>query len=198
MKSVVTFIFLALLAIPALATSPLFDSLAYEGGTQAVWEAPRGGWLWFPTNDKTQTIARNERCSAIGAPRGRWKIEDEKIYLVRFFKCGGEIPLEHVYGGDGAPIFADWLSGSIATHRGTLLCLDAFTGLYQKTITFKIDKGIVVGISEQDNTNHPALFSMSDAKEMFARQGKKPSVKELEGAVASGRYFCQTRRKAHD
>lgn len=139
------------------ATTPLRDLIDNDG----VWNVvtPRDQVsLDLQENEKTREIRRQERCSAIGAPKGKWRIADSRLWLVALFKCGSDIKLETVYGGTGEPIFAEWITADLVTQQGKGLCRPA-DGLYilEESIFIRVERGMVMQTTRVSNRNHPAI-----------------------------------------
>ena len=148
----------ALFSAPATATPPLSDHLEFENETTNMWTAA-GAWLSVPHSDKLQEMRRAERCSAKGGPKPSWRVADGKLWLVRFHRCSGEVPLEAIYDQITSPVFADWVTADLLTNRGPFLCLSGPYGptVYATTVTLKIDHGIVKDIKRVSNADHPRV-----------------------------------------
>lgn len=161
------------------ATLPLMDTVEYQGQTTVV------AWLAFPQNDAIQEIRREERCSAIGAPRATWRIVDDRLWLTGLFKCGGDISLKSVYGGSGEPMLAEWISGPLETYRGKQLCSSemGWPGIHERTLVFHVERGVVMKISETVNTDHPAVPDLAYI-EKFLRDNRL-DVKEAKSLLGS-------------
>lgn len=139
------------------ATTPLSDLIDNDG----VWGVltPRNQVsLDLQENEKTQEIRRQERCSAIGAPKGKWRIVNGRLWLVALIRCGSDIKLETVYGGTGEPIFAEWITADLVTQQGKQLCRP-WDGVYvlAESIFLRVERGIVMQTSRVSNRNHPAI-----------------------------------------
>lgn len=161
-------VLLLLLAGTCRATAPLMDQLEYEGQWNIV--TPEGRpWLELLENEKTQEIRRQERCSAIGAPRAKWKVSDGRLWLVGLFRCGGNIKLETVYGGNGEPIFAAWITADVFTQRGRTLCRPRYggAGILETTIFIKVERGVVTNIAQVNNQSHPAIPTVENLRKLL-------------------------------
>lgn len=144
------------------------DVLEYEGQQNIV--APRGRpWLDLLENEKTQEIRRQARCSAIGAPRARWRLSDGRLWLVGLYGCRGDFKLESVYGGNGEPIFADWVTADLTTQRGKTLCRPQYggAGILETTIVIQVVRGVVTHIAQMSNANHPAIPTVESLRKLF-------------------------------
>jgi hypothetical protein len=149
---------LLFVSVACFATPPLMDRVQYENETTTLWEQVKP-WPDLPRSEKLQELRRSERCSAIGGPRGIWHIVDSRLWLTGLFRCGGDVPLESVYGGTGEPIFAEWITATMLTHRGRRLCGSSYgRTVYEKTLTMKVEKGVVKEVTEVSNEDHPAVL----------------------------------------
>jgi hypothetical protein len=153
----VTIVLLATLSRASEATVPLFDRLEVEGQS-AMLRDVKGGWLPLPRSERLQELVRAERCSAIGGPRGKYRISDGKLWLVGLFRCGGNITLESVYGGTGEPMLAEWISGDLVSDRGKPLCIRRgffAPPIYERRMMFRVDRGVVTDLRQESNADHP-------------------------------------------
>jgi hypothetical protein len=179
-KTVIT---TAILFLPTLsiATAPLMDTIEYEGSLTSAWPAGK-----LPENSKLAEFRRKENCTARGGPRANWRIASNRLWLVGLFGCGGKITLGNVYDGAGESIFAEWFSGNINTNRGKQLCTENNFGIgvFEKTITFEFDKGVLTKVVEVSNTNHPDIPTFED----FKKWGAKDS--EAQEFVSVGGFPC--------
>lgn len=157
----------------SLATAPLMDSIEFEGRRTTAWPSDKP-WLDLPPSTLLTELRRKEHCSAIGGPRARWRVEDGRLWLVGLFSCGGDIRLADVYGGTGEPIFADWITGKVMTHRGKQLCKEPNRGigLFETTIILDIYKGTLSNVEAVPNANHPAVATLEDLRTLLRRDGK--------------------------
>lgn len=144
------------------------DLLEYEG----VWNivTPSGGtWIELLENEKTREIRRKEGCSAIGAPRAKWKVSDNRLWMVGLFKCGGEIKLETVYGGNGEPISAEWVTEDLVTQRGKTLCHPHYggAGILETSIFIRVRRGVVTQVAQMSNRGNPAIPTVEKLRKIF-------------------------------
>ena len=149
----------------AQATEPLRDLLEIGGETVAVEAPPPGrrgtGWLDLPPSDLLRDIARAERCSALGGPRGVYRVDGGRLWLMRLRRCGGDIPLHEVFGGSGEPVMATWISAELVAQRGPVLCSRSQGGdLRQTTLRWRVEEGVVRSATEADNRDSPAVPGM--------------------------------------
>ena len=182
----VTAVVLLLASLSCYATRPLMDSINYDGRSTIVWSDDRP-WLDLPENEKFTELRRTQRCSAIGGPRAKWRLEDNRLWLVGLFKCGGDIPLENVYGNSES-ILATWITGNLLTHKGKLLCREFYgVGIYETTIVLRIKNGILMGVTEKSNRAHPAVPTVDDLRKILTPHGAE---NEAEAIVAASDWEC--------
>ena len=199
MRMYVRFIFvliaMVLLMTPVVsrATMPLMDYIEYEGRQSEAWPST-GPWLDLPRNDKLTELRRSGYCSAIGGPRANWRVVDNRLWLTSLYRCGGvNIPLESVYGGNGEPILAEWITGRLNTYRGKQLCKETNRGLgvHEITITFEIEKGVVTKVVETSNAAHPAVATIDDLRKILGDRDKQYA----EEILATTGWECLSRSK---
>ena len=168
------------------ATLPLRDIVEFEGAVSGL-SVVDGQWLQLLENEKTREIRRRAGCTAIGAPRGRWRVIENRLWLTGLFKCGEDIKLEAVYGGDGSPIFADWITADLVTERGTLLCMPRLghRGVQEQRIIFKVERGRVRDVSLVSNQNHPAIPTVANLRKILGPN----SAHEAEALIADWPCF---------
>ncbi|MBK9236290.1 MAG: hypothetical protein IPO19_09675 [Rhodoferax sp.] len=149
----------ALTASLSLATPPLMDQLEYESESTSV-SVRSGTWMTLPRSQRVNELRLAEvtRCSAIGGPVGRWRIRENRLWLVGLHTCGEKHSLESVYGISGDAVFADWITADLVTHRGKALCGDSYIGIvWERDVTLKIEIGVLKEVVEVSNANHPCL-----------------------------------------
>ena len=150
----------------AQATEPLRDLLEIGGDTVALdalaTPGRRGaGGLDLPPSDLLRDMARAERCSAPGGPRGVYRVDGGRLWLMRLRRCGGDIPLHEVFGGSGEPVMATWISADLVAQRGPVLCSRSQGGdLRQTTLRWRVEEGVVRSVTEADNRDSPAVPGM--------------------------------------
>ncbi|WP_432239742.1 hypothetical protein [Herbaspirillum robiniae] len=152
------FVVLLLISYSSNATAPLSPQLIYLGQQSPVW-VTGDSQLDFPRNQETRKIAtQNSMCSAIGSPQGAWRIEHGRLWLDGFLSCSGFTAAGDIYAVPG-PISAEWVTADIAIYRGETLCRGVWgeVGVARTTITFRIEKGIVVSTEYQDNSDDPRV-----------------------------------------
>lgn len=143
------------------ATMPLIDSIKYEGKWHQV-TAEKSTWIPLKDSEALRDLylqLGRRFCSALGGPKGNWKIEDNKLWLSSLFSCGGVThSIEPIYGGEGNAVHAEWVSDTLVIRSGQPLCIASYgPGIREKDILISIDHGNVVNVTERDNKNHPAV-----------------------------------------
>ena len=152
--------------ISAQATEPLRDLLEIGGDTVAVDTQPSPGGrgaagLALPPSDLLRDMARAERCTALGGPRGVYRIDGGRLWLMRLRRCGGDVALHEVFGGSGEPVMATWVSAELVAQRGPVLCRRARgDDLRQTTLRWRVEEGVVRSATEADNRDSPAVPGM--------------------------------------
>jgi len=155
------------------ATKPLFDTVEYKGERMDVRQQGRG-WLELPWTQKLQEIRVQEAgCSALGGPRGRYRLENEQLWLIGLFTCGEEVPLDVVYG-DASPIKASWVTGELIGERGKLLCHQRYApGITEFTAVLHFQEGQLKQMVESSNAENPAVPSFSDLRKIYDDYAKE-------------------------
>jgi hypothetical protein len=142
----------------AMATTPLFDSLEYNGQRVALHEVGKG-WLDMPRSPKVRELVLNERCSAIGGPRGRYRIEGGKLWLTGLHVCSGDVSLAYAYG-KADPIEAVWVTGQLRADAGEPLCVPRNYPSYavlERRIILQVEAGAVTSSKEESNADRPEV-----------------------------------------
>lgn len=144
-----------LLSLPGqgAATTPLFDKVEINGELGNLHQAGKG-WLDLPPSEKLQELRLAEMCSAIGGPRGKYRLVDGKLWLISLYRCGGDVPLNAIYAS-GEPILAKWISADLVAELGKPLCRRGFAYVYERTVSLLVEEGTVTSIREESNANHP-------------------------------------------
>lgn len=148
---------LAFVCAAAIGTTPLFDLLLYEGKSVPLHQV-NGGWLQVPWSKEVEELRMN-RCSAIGGPRGMYRIEDGRLWLAGLYTCSSVVSLEAAYG-KSQPILAEWVTGEVVSNMGKTLCVSrSYDGysIYEMKVTIQVNAGRVVSVSETSNTDHLEL-----------------------------------------
>lgn len=106
-----TVVALLLASLHCHSSTPLMDSIEYDGQTTIAWPDDKP-WFDLPANEKLTELRRTQRCSAIGGPRAKWRLENGRLWLIGLFVCGRDIPLENVFVSP-QPILATWITGNL-------------------------------------------------------------------------------------
>lgn len=144
---------LLFLSFQVAATTPLFDKLEINNETGNLHQMGKG-WLDLPPSEKLQELRRAERCSAIGGPRGKYRVVDGKLWLTGLYRCGGDVSLDSVYAS-GEPILAKWISADLVAELGKALCRRGFAFVYERKLSLRVEEGMVTSMREESNANHP-------------------------------------------
>ena len=145
------------LALPAGATPPVPDLLEVGDELRPFYGVPiERGFPW--SNRLRQVIAESMDCSAVGGPRGRYRLHDGRLWLVGFVRCGPDLGLDEAYGRPTKPMPAIWLSGDLHFGQGQLLCYDPWVeSIWQTRVELRVERGLVLWRRSQDQTGHPRL-----------------------------------------
>jgi hypothetical protein len=140
----------------AFATTPLFDKIEIEGKQGDIQQIGIG-WLNLPDSEKLREIMRAERCSAIGGPRGEYKIENGKLWLYSLYRCSGKISLSEVYPEQSEPMLATWVNGDLFAQVGKPVCMSSkgWFFIYENEISMRIETGNLKSIQSKRNSSHP-------------------------------------------
>ena len=158
---------------------PSWDLLEYEGAVGRVWRFPQGPAnsgrgtftpIDFPKNEKTLEIERTEKCARLEAPRAKWRVADRKLWLVSLLRGDEAIPLWKVYGGDGRPLIAEWISTRLEIQVGKRLCeWDLGDTIHEETVVFEISRGEVLSVTGSSNRSNPAVPTKDDSVKLLKR-----------------------------
>lgn len=152
---------IVLVGTEASGTTPLFDQFLHQGKLVDLHQAKKG-WLDLPWSKEVQTL-RTRHCSAIGGPRGKYRIEEERLWLTGLHTCGGDVSLEVAYG-KSEPVLADWVTGELLFDTGKTLCIPrSYPGysIYETKVAVQVSSGVVLSIREESNANRPEVPSVS-------------------------------------
>ena len=152
-KTGIAALLLAACAAPATATEPLSDVVAIDGMRGRLFKTHSPGFD-LPPNDTLRAMRIKESaCSARGGPVGSYRIDNNQLVLVELWRCGGAFPVRDVYPAMQAPALATWISGELTAVMGSPLCHQADgIPLYQRTVRFTVDAGIVKTMASQSHT----------------------------------------------
>lgn len=186
-----TVVALLLASLHCHSSTPLMDSIEYDGQTTIAWPDDKP-WFDLPANEKLTELRRTQRCSAIGGPRAKWRLENGRLWLIGLFVCGRDIPLENVFVSP-QPILATWITGNLLTHKGRLLCRDYYgPGIYETTVVLRIENGVLLDVTEKSNKAHPAVPTVDDLRKIFRRSGSgaEEAEKIAKEIVATSYWDC--------
>ena len=99
----------------AIATCPLLDVIEYQGKTYglATYTNPPG------SSKVSAWIKRLPPCSAPGQGRASYRIDGDKVFLVKFWSCGSELTVSDAYEQSEPKLFASWLTGKLDVALGS-------------------------------------------------------------------------------
>jgi hypothetical protein len=134
----------------ATATEPLYDQLTID--TQKGHLFPeKCCWVDLPDSEQLRRARIAERCSAIGGPVGQFKLENGKIWITGFYKCGGELPLKTFFPNLPDPALAEWLSGKFVAQIDYLCRSQTGSPVYRREINLVVGRGVVQSRAEKIN-----------------------------------------------
>jgi len=146
-KTICSVVLLVLWSSASLATQPLFDRVELEGRSGRLLDSARG-WLELPESEQLRSMARAEVCSAIGGPRGKFKIAEDALWLQGLYRCGGDVDLSAVYPGISQPVVATWVTGKLTAEFGKILCWSKKGGpVFERVATISVEAGKVTSVS---------------------------------------------------
>ena len=130
------------------ATEPLIDRVEIQGLEGRVHHAKRGVWMDLPHSERLRTMALQERCTAIGGPRGKYRIANGQLWLDGLFRCGGDVNLRDVYPDSLGPMLATWVSGELVAELGRFIChASDGTSVFEKSARITVESGRVTALS---------------------------------------------------
>jgi len=135
----------------AMATEPLNDRVTIGKLSGRIYQPGRGE-LPLPPSERVRAIALSESCSARGGPRGLYKQEGNRFWLVGLYRCSGELALHDVYPEAPEPWFAAWINGAVVAKLGGVACrTHKGIAVYEHEVTFIVENGVVK--SRRENAN---------------------------------------------
>jgi hypothetical protein len=158
MKRVIVVIMIVVAAwlTGAWATAQMPDELIYRGETLAIFTNPLESYFGRD-NPRPEFISRVLCTACWRGYVATWKIENEKLYLVKMVegscsRTAPEIDVSKIFGRR-PPIEAVWFSGVLTAPRGKLLSYVhmGYESRYEKSLLLTIDKGRLVREEERDN-----------------------------------------------
>jgi hypothetical protein len=177
-----------LISLSSHASGRLWDLIEYNGPSTIV--IPEGGLrLDLPVSEKLKEIHRENRCTA-GGPTGKWRIEDNRLWLIGLRSCDGDIPLQNIYGGNGKPILATWVTRKLFIAKGRLLCFDRGfgEGISETTVMLRVKEGLLIEVSETSNKSNPAIATITDLRKILEPgDGREKRAQEI---VADSGWEC--------
>lgn len=184
---------LLLCANASIASPPQSNTLEYEGRHFPVW--PR---LTFPWNERLHALAKEISqtwCSALGGIQGNWRIDEDRLYLTGLRYCGRHFTNQSIYGGDGAPIFADWVTNTLAIEWGKELCRGSYTfpGVPEKRLEITVENGIVKSVNELSNRTHRMVPTPEYMRYILVEQKMLSNSAAdilIEDAISQGGWPC--------
>ncbi|AKJ29063.1 hypothetical protein [Caldimonas brevitalea] len=140
-------VLLATASAPCSATEPLFDKIEIEGRSGRLHDNARG-WLALPESEQLRAMVQAERCSAIGGPRGQFKVADGVLWLHALYRCRGAIELSSVYPDARSPWAATWVTGELTAELGKVECVSqAGKPVFERTARISVEAGKVTAVS---------------------------------------------------
>lgn len=140
-----------ILGIPAVcgATEPLSDTLVVDQHS-GPFHPQKCCWVELPRTEKLIAAKRAERCSAIGGPVGRFRLADDKIWLVGLRRCGADMPLSEIYPELANPAVATWLSGVFFVGLDQICVGPQRKRQYRIFLRLEIEKGVVTKMQREE------------------------------------------------
>lgn len=140
-------VLLILCSSASMATEPLFDRVEIEGQSGRLHDNVRG-WLELPESEQLRSMTRAENCTAIGGPRGKFKVAEGMLLLHGLYRCGGDIELSSVYPSISRPVVAKWVTGKLTAEIGDIVCWTKNgSPVYERLATISVEAGKVIAIS---------------------------------------------------
>lgn len=143
-------------SVEVFATTPLFDNVDVYG-QKGNLRQKGSGWLQLPHSDLLQKMRREEGCSAIGGPRGQYRVDEGKLWLYSLYRCRGAIDLNDVYPNEVHPILATWVTGNLVAEVGKSVCYSSkgMFPIYETEISMLVEAGEVKTMQQKSNIGHP-------------------------------------------
>lgn len=137
----------------ATATEPLLDAIDI-GDEHGIFMPDQCCWIKLPETQRLRDAKRAQRCTAVGGPVGRFRLEGDKLFLVGLRQCSGDVPLHDIYPDLTDPAPASWLNGTfhvLSIDHGCRPGRGANTP--RETITLSVKDGIVTSMNRRFNEN---------------------------------------------
>lgn len=138
-----------LLSTVAWATEPLSDLVEIEGERGRLFDRAQG-WIDLPRHPRLSEMAIRQQCSAIGGPRGQYRVADGRLWLLSFYTCGGDVPLTDIFEQASGPMLATWVQGELGAQLGEVVCFTAERRpVYARTAVLQVAAGELRSIRVQ-------------------------------------------------
>ena len=151
-------LFIALLTLSVLvllapgvshATEPLADRVEI-GGLEGRLRRAGPGWLDLPHSERLRALALQERCTAVGGPRGKYRIASGRLWLHGLYRCGGDVNLSDVYPDRRGPMLATWVTGELLAELGRFIChASDGTSVFEKSMRIVVESGRVTALNDE-------------------------------------------------
>lgn len=129
------------------ATEPLVDRVEIQGLEGRLHDAKRG-LLDLPRSERLRAMALQERCSAIGGPRGKYRIANGRLWLQGLYRCGGDVDLRDVYPDSQGPMLVTWVTGELVAELGRFVChATDGTSVLEKSARITVASGKVTALN---------------------------------------------------
>ena len=131
----------------AHATEPLVDRVEIQGLEGRLHHAKRG-LLDLPHSERLRAMVLQERCTAIGGPRGKYRIANRQLWLQGLYRCGGDVDLRDVYPDSRGPMLATWVTGELVAELGRFVChATDGTSVFEKSARITVESGKVTALN---------------------------------------------------
>ncbi len=139
------------LLLPAFAgaTEPLSDRVEIDGERGRLFDRAQG-WVDLPRHPRLSEMAIRQQCSAIGGPRGQYRVADGRLWLLSFYTCGGDVPLGEIFEQASGPMLATWVQGELGAQLGEVICFTAqHQPVFARTAVLQVQAGELRSIHVQ-------------------------------------------------
>ena len=154
MKTILTTLFVCLLASTANATRQFPEVLVYNNTTYDMYTTPLEAL--FPAGKTRAFVSRPSSTACARGYIGSWKIEDDGLFLMALHDGTphqNTIALNKVDPKWVSPVKADWFSGTLRLGSGKILSRAmGVDERREKEVYLDIENGTVISIQEVDNT----------------------------------------------
>lgn len=132
----------------AMATEPLLDTIEI-GNEHGLFMPEQCCWIKLPDTPRLREAKRAQRCTAVGGPVGRFRLEGDRLLLVGLRVCSGDIPLHAVYPDLAGPTPASWLNGTFHVLVNRTCTSGKGVDSHRDTMTLSVKDGIVTTMSRK-------------------------------------------------